>query len=230
MTDNIENPRKTIFICWSGKFGQKLANHLKEEMLNVAPFEGWVSDQDITPGSAFFEQTKNALRNSSFGIVLLTPGSLNSRWINFEAGFIYGRLDNCIILQFQGKVLSPLDNIQVYDGTKQDTWLTVFKWMNPEQDEKQRKAWVNYQFPLLQQLLNELDEPPYSYLNEIGRKTTSIVNSINELKKNENALGNTCFQQVILNSFQELENQVKNINTRFSLPASKYPFYLLSSP
>ncbi len=221
-----------IFISWSGAFGKELANHLKDEMLNYSPLEGWVSDQDIGLGLPPFTETNNAIANSAFGIICLTPGSSNSRWLNYEAGGLYNNLKRCFVLEFYETPLSPLKELQKADGTKKESWIRILKDMtehlSPKVTDKQISLWVDGNFPKLVDFLHRLDDRPYSYYSKLGNTTTKIIEKIDNLKNNTNAQENVLFQHVITNSFKELEEQLNNIDISFSVPASKYPSYLLS--
>lgn len=232
MEDKKVIKNNTIFISWSGDFGKELANHLKDEMLNYSPLEGWVSDKDIRIGLPSFSETSKAITNSSFGIICLTPGSSNSRWLNYEAGGLYSNLKRCFVVEFGEKAMSPLDEFQKVDGTKKEGWIRVLKDMTehlvPKVNNKQISSWVDVNFIELEKFLSKLDKRPYSYFNKLGNTTTKIIDKIDNLKDNINAQENILFQHVITNSFRELEEQLSNIDTNFPIPASKYPSYLVS--
>jgi hypothetical protein len=76
-----------IFICWSGVRSGNLARELGDWLPQV--IEGleppFISFR-IGPGKQWQEEIGNALRRSGAGLVCVTPESLDSHWIHFEAG------------------------------------------------------------------------------------------------------------------------------------------------
>jgi hypothetical protein len=76
-----------IFICWSGRRGSAAAEALAQWLQQA--FDGLVTPQvshDIEKGSAWFDQLRHALDESSAGLLCLTPEALSSPWVNYEAG------------------------------------------------------------------------------------------------------------------------------------------------
>ncbi len=73
-----------IFISYAHSDGDQ-AERLVKAMgdLNVA---GWLDETDIAAGAPISSALRNALRNSSAVVVLLSPGALESQWVLFEIG------------------------------------------------------------------------------------------------------------------------------------------------
>jgi len=77
-----------LFISWSGDRSHRLARVLKEWLEANFADQGITVflSSDIKKGSLWFSAVSNELRESDAGLVCLTPKSLNSEWVLFEAG------------------------------------------------------------------------------------------------------------------------------------------------
>lgn len=76
-----------VFISWSGKRSQALAQALREWLPLVLHYvEPWVSESDIAAGDRWAQSIAGELEASNFGILCITPENLNSQWVLFEAG------------------------------------------------------------------------------------------------------------------------------------------------
>lgn len=76
-----------VFISWSGTLSHQVAECLKtliEDVLQVA--EPWLSSEDISKGSIWFNEIGDALKDTHFGILCLTQDNVNAPWVLFEAG------------------------------------------------------------------------------------------------------------------------------------------------
>ena len=76
-----------VFISWSGDRSKVIASALKHWLPDV--FQGlqvWMSDHDIYAGSKWGMEIGAVLEESKIGIICLTPESLKSHWLAFEAG------------------------------------------------------------------------------------------------------------------------------------------------
>ena len=76
-----------VFVAWSGKRSRDMASilhgYLREVSSDVSP---WMSDFDIGPGDAWWHVVHEALRESSMGILCVTPENVGSPWLLYEAG------------------------------------------------------------------------------------------------------------------------------------------------
>ena len=226
---NLPENTKKVFISWTGKLGREIADNLKREMLNFANLEPWVSD-DIMTGANWFQETERALDTASYGIVCLTPGSSKRPWLNFEAGFIYGRLKNCILVTFGEKdIMNPLGQLQTMDGRSSDKWVELLAVMlDGIRSKEECRAWVEVKFRSLETIFNRCNELPYKYLTEMDRMVGEIQHIVDrKLKKSENIRNNNCLQHVILYSYREMQARFREDGV-YTAPASQYPQYLIS--
>lgn len=75
---------KKIFISYARPdypFAHRLVEHLKQYGTS-----GWMDAADISAGGAIASTIRSALKESSAVVVLVSPDSLRSHWINFELG------------------------------------------------------------------------------------------------------------------------------------------------
>ena len=78
-----------IFISWSGSESKRVAAMLRDwipVLLQAA--EPWMSSEDIAKGARWPSDLTEALANSKFAILCITPNNALEPWINFEAGAI----------------------------------------------------------------------------------------------------------------------------------------------
>lgn len=90
-----------IFISWSGSLSKAVALDLKEwlpKVIQVA--EPWVSEVDIPKGTPWFDEVRDALKAAAVGILVVTPESAKSAWLNYEAGSIAQILTNRRVCPF----------------------------------------------------------------------------------------------------------------------------------
>lgn len=96
-----------IFISWSGKLSQKIAESIKDwlpaVLQNVKPY---FTPSDIEKGSRWTADISKELEQSKLGIFVYTKDNLDSQWMLFEAGAISKTLDNSKVCP----ILFGLDN------------------------------------------------------------------------------------------------------------------------
>ena len=82
--------KNTVFICHSHKdklfHAEPLAKDLKKHGIEV-----WYDSWSILPGDSLIQKISSGIRESDCFIVLLTPNSIDSNWVNFELGQAFDR-------------------------------------------------------------------------------------------------------------------------------------------
>jgi hypothetical protein len=76
--------RRKIFISYAHD-DRAIAECLLSELQRVS-LVGWMDTADIGASEAISASIRDALRSSSAVVVLLSPKSLSSRWVQFEVG------------------------------------------------------------------------------------------------------------------------------------------------
>ncbi|MFC9360780.1 TIR domain-containing protein [Rhodococcus sp. NPDC057014] len=89
------SPVLTVFISWSGDVSKHVAvvwERLVNEMFDhVKP---WMSEVSIEPGTRGLDEIRKTLKETSFGIIIVTRSNENAPWINFEAGALSKALND----------------------------------------------------------------------------------------------------------------------------------------
>lgn len=220
--------KNKVFISWSGATGKKVAEALANTIFSKHPeLEPWVSSTGIQAGTVWFEEISKAANEARYGIGCLTPGASIRPWVNFEAGMLFGRLKEFIILRFYENVASPLNNIQSKDGTRIKELAEVFNIMTSGGIEE-AEEWVKYRFPKFKETLDELESSFNPDLINMNESLKSVIDAVTELKANEVYCKNDCFKQVVAGAVRQLGTQLKRVKTTFSVPASQYPYHLIS--
>lgn len=76
-----------LFISWSGKTSQKVADAIDIWVRDVLQHvECFISDQKIEAGSTWHSVITEHLNGTSEGVVCVTPANITSPWLNYEAG------------------------------------------------------------------------------------------------------------------------------------------------
>ena len=141
--------RTKVFISWSGKSSHATALLLRDWLptviYNVDP---WVSSEDIKKGSRWSTDLAHELDACSLGIICVDTTSVNSSWLNFEAGALSKSVnDGCVFPLLFGissdDLNGPLSQFQVTNFHEQDVCSLVIEINrivgNPTCDEHIRK-------------------------------------------------------------------------------------------
>ena len=108
------------FISWSGSLSGDVALILRR-WLRRAKIPAWTSKTDIPPGGVWFERISDRLSSSDFALLCVTRSNVNSPWMLWESGALYGHLakrDRVIplLIDLPAKGLpSPLSQFQAID-------------------------------------------------------------------------------------------------------------------
>jgi len=78
------DPRVNIFISWSGEKSRMIAESLKNWLpLILDSLNLWLSSRDLPEGKRWAQEVFSRLEKYKFGILLLTPTTMNSPWVLF---------------------------------------------------------------------------------------------------------------------------------------------------
>lgn len=87
-TDN----RLNIFISWSGELAGNFAEQYKSFINNIIndknEYVNVFFSRDIEKSKQWFQEISQALSRCEIGIILLTPESIKSNWVHYEAGIM----------------------------------------------------------------------------------------------------------------------------------------------
>lgn len=116
-----------VFISWSGTKSHDVAVALREWLPSVLQaLKPWLSDQDINKGRRWSVDIFNKLEDTSACILCLTPDSIGSEWMHFEAGVVLKEVDESLICPYlvglkKSDLSGPLSHFQASDSTKDET-------------------------------------------------------------------------------------------------------------
>src|SRR5262245_19579768 len=124
-----------VFLSWSDQISHKVASVLGDWLpyviQAVTPF---ISSENINKGERWNDELMTELKETSYGIICLTPHNINAAWLNFEAGAISNAIKQARISPFlfyveSGKVIRPLQQFQftVYGKDDASNKEEVFK-------------------------------------------------------------------------------------------------------
>lgn len=120
-----------LFVSWSGDRSKAVGSALKNWLPDV--FQGiqvWMSDHDIEAGAKWGVELEKVLSECKLGIICLTPESLQSRWLTFEAGALSTAMSGSRVIpycfQLRGPEISPpLSQFQDVSADKEGTYKLV---------------------------------------------------------------------------------------------------------
>lgn len=154
-----------IFISWSGKQSQAVANALREWLPAVIPgSQPWVSGVDIPAGGRWFEVLMRELESAKFCIIALTPDNLRSPWIYFEAGAIAAKHRDAKVCGFMtgisaSQIPGPFAQFQCVQADADGAWALAQaisgSFQDKHYDDRQLRTWFDASWPRLREKLKE---------------------------------------------------------------------------
>ena len=120
-----------IVLAWSGEASSKVALALCRFLkLTLHGCEPWVSSEHVAAGAFWHTELLTALKSARIGVLCLTPGNIESKWIHFEAGAIansFGSPNACpYLLNVDRSLLQgPLQHLQCVTADEQGTFRLV---------------------------------------------------------------------------------------------------------
>ncbi len=106
----LEYPLGTTFICYSRKDSQNVEKILHEFGTRGLPY--FIDVEGISGGELWLHKLEQALDNASCGVIIITPESINSPWVWFETGELFGK--NTSIIPFIMGVSDKKDEIEAF--------------------------------------------------------------------------------------------------------------------
>lgn len=120
-----------VFVSWSGDPSKAVAIALKSWLRYVFPrLDVWMSEQDIHAGAKWGVELGKALAECKLGIICLTPESLGSHWLSFEAGALSAAIDGSRVIPYRfqlrtSDIRPPLSQFQDVGADKDGTYKLV---------------------------------------------------------------------------------------------------------
>lgn len=185
-----------VFVSWSGDPSKAVASALKNWLRYVFPrLEVWMSEQDIQAGTKWGIELGKALGECKLGIICLTPESLHSRWLAFEAGALSAAIDGSRVIPYRFQLRSsdispPLSQFQDVGADEEGTYRLVQsindafgkEWYREE--EEVRTAFQTW-WPKLKQALEKVQSIKPSQV----RSDRDLLEEILDLARKESIRG-----------------------------------------
>ncbi|HEY7611005.1 MAG TPA: toll/interleukin-1 receptor domain-containing protein [Alphaproteobacteria bacterium] len=119
-----------VFISYS-RDAAGLASHLAE-VLEDAGFDTWLPERDTVPGENLFARMGEALESASAMVILFTPASADSPWVQREIEYALGNE------RFKGRVVPVLVGTKTQSVSARIPW--ILKRLSPGMIELPRKS------------------------------------------------------------------------------------------
>lgn len=234
-----------IFISWSGDRSEAVANALYRTLpLIIQAAKPWMS-REIEKGSRWDDVISAKLECCDFGIVCLTPESLESAWLLFEAGALSKKFKDTRVCTYlydlqESDVRGPLGKFQHTQSNQSDTWrlISTINVMLPSPLPQQALARAFHAFwPDLESALGAISQPATAPRRRTtDDKIDEILVEVRNIVRRENAA------REIEAKKRHIENLVRShpiaslqdssrLGEQFVIRPESYPFAaLLTSP
>lgn len=229
-----------IFISWSGRRSKQVADALASwlnEVFEAALLEIFVSTQGIRAGAKWSEIINQALRDSTFGVLCLTPENLNAPWVLFEGGALSKTVGEGAVCPYLYDLecmdlKKPLEQFNGVKADKEGTRSLVFS-INERLDERRifdKLLTVNFE-SLWKKLEDKFKEIP-SIDSDISLSLSQLQQELPRLigiaKERNPFATNNYFAQVAFDSIQQFKTSLENSSPYFDVPITLYPLHLIS--
>ncbi|MBL0871692.1 MAG: toll/interleukin-1 receptor domain-containing protein [Phycisphaerales bacterium] len=153
-----------VFISWAGEHARKIALILRDWLPDVCKdAKPWMSEKDIDKGADWSSAIDQTLATCKVCIVILTPESVKSHWVHFEAGALYKGLGEVAICTFlcgaPTPIKYPLAKFQRTDFNKdsvEQLTITVSERLGTEVDKARQHRAIGKYWPDLEKQINNV--------------------------------------------------------------------------
>jgi hypothetical protein len=121
----------SVFISWSGKRSQKVAEKLRTWLKKVIPAVNPLMSKDVKSGKPFFNELNRLLKRADFAVLCLSSENWGEPWIAYEAGAVFGKTEKTtevcpyLIGSNRGDLPQPLVFFQGCKNTRDETYQLV---------------------------------------------------------------------------------------------------------
>ncbi len=158
---------KRIFIGWSGSRSNLVAKALKYWLQCLShDIEPWVSNLDLKPGRGWWEELETELRQSTAGILCISPENRDSPWLNFEAGALARSVERKLIIPYAidmeaSEISHPIRFFQGVKATQSETSKMASALFSSTHVDYDRDSNIfEVVWPLLERVLRESQRDP----------------------------------------------------------------------
>jgi hypothetical protein len=194
-----------VLISWSGERSKAIASALKNWLPHVfQKLQVFMSDHDIQAGVRWGSELDGTLETCNFGIICLTPESLESHWLTFEAGALSKSIKESRVIPYRFQ-------LQASDvGPPLKLILSINEALDhPFLDEEKVRLAFSVWWPILGKMLDEI---PLTAEREI-RSDRAVLEEILEIVRQSGMrdLNNLLGQVLLLPNVRRVEVAPKMI-------------------
>ncbi|HJX90500.1 MAG TPA: methyltransferase domain-containing protein [Pyrinomonadaceae bacterium] len=231
-----------VFVSWSGRRSRRIADTLATWLKVLFNSDGnlidvFVSTQDIRAAARYNEILNAALRDSTFGILCLTPENLNSPWVLFEAGGLSKTAGEGSVCPYLYELTisdlrRPLEQFNAVVADAEGTRRLVVAINSLLQEKKIQNMALNALFnERWRELENKLEEIPTVASDirvGISRLQLELPNSMSIVKDKKWFSENPFFARVVFDAIDRFKTNLEGTGPYFDVPITLYPFHLVS--
>lgn len=173
--------KPVVFFCHSSVDKDYLStfqNQIKKVTSNAIDIFQSSDGESVSFGNNWIHKLEENLNNATITFVFISPKSLSSNWIQFEAGLSYGRGISVVPVGIKGvdvaKLQPPLSLLQGFNLSTEGGMNNVISTINKELNFKFSEQFNDVDF----QVLNSHDEEKNANLEFIESITLPIPSSI----------------------------------------------------
>lgn len=218
-----------VFLSWSGERSKAIAELFNEWLCCVIQAaKPWISTKDVEKGSFWFSEISNQLKDTTVGIVCLTPENISNPWILFEAGALTKGLSNArvctLLIDLEPKdIKDPLAQFNHTIVKDKNSMRELFKTINNTLGEHTLDISI-------------LDRAFETYWEQFQEKCNAIIKkkpiAIEPSRPNEDVLDEILeHSRLTIRKIRELELKLENnlINRNINNEKNHLPISLVKS-
>jgi len=213
-----------IFISWSGETSRRLALSIKNNILNYPGITTFISSEDINSGTLWFNKVTASLNEMNEALVVLTPSSYARPWLNFEAGYIFGKLNKLSIIVISQDeafaVSGPFSPFQVRNGRSRTDIIKLLSDITKDKGESIEK-WVDIHFKKWKEEVENI----FANESALDKNISKLYNlfNLNSAKITDNKV----YSSIVNKYLAETTFTISELETKFEILAENYPYYIL---
>lgn len=170
-----------LFISWSGRRSKEIAKILydwiPQILQSVTPF---MSDVDVQSGERSLDIINTSLKDTSFGILIVTKDNMDNPWLNYEAGALYKGLDgnHVVPILFEGMKFSDIQGpLTQFQGKifEKDSIFKLIKDINSYNNNPVGERVIERTFEVFWDQLETSVEDAFTKLGQSTAEATKIT-------------------------------------------------------
>lgn len=229
-----------IFISWSGKRSELLSEALADFLRAMFPNKEsdiFISTRAIRGGHNWNVRLNEALRESHFGIICVTPENKTAPWPLFEAGALAmqaGEMSVCPFLYelSPSELGKPLEQFNALTATRSGASRLVEAVNAILKDKRYEQHILHALFlanwPKFEAAISAIPSLNSDFSLLAAEIQHALPHVISLTRDNPSFRSNDYFAQVICDTLLRLKRSLEKVDSAFDVPVTLYPAYLVS--